>query len=75
MITIMQNMEQTMEDTIMAIMVTMEEIQGSMHFTVSIMILAMEEEIEMARNELAREALILSKISRRAGTVAGAPGW
>ena len=75
MITIMQNMQQTMEDTIMAIMVTMEEIQGFMHFTVSIMIRAMEEEIEMARNELAREALILSKISRQAGTVAGAPDW
>ena len=74
MITIMQNMEQTMEDTT-AIMVTMEEIQGSMHFTVSIMILAMEEETETARSELAREALILSKISRQAGTVAGAPDW
>ena len=68
----MLSMEQTMEDT-MAIMVIMGEIPGSMHFTVSIMIPVMEEEIEMGRSVWAREALILSKTTHPAGTAVGAP--
>ena len=52
---IMLSMEQTMEVTTVDIMDIVEEIPGSMHFTVSTMIPEMEGGTETARNVWARE--------------------